>query len=269
MERAAVVVEARRRAAEQHRDPALQVQSLEVIDAERGRVHGLADEHGRRLHRGLPRVEIGPRQELIAEAQRDAAAIAVDGERRALAHARGLEQRHALEERAAVAGRLQADRGESPGNVVGCHRIPARAGFAAFHRIVGKLAHVGLDPPGGRIVGPRRGRGVFRRRGAGGRRRCFAIACGQAQPGEEDGGRGAAHRGGSGLESRDASTARWPQPRPRMPPQGRPMAATSCACPHAVRREGCRTFAALGRSCAMQRPRLRLCSLASRPPDPS
>src|SRR3546814_3971363 len=72
MERAAIIVEARRRATEQHRDLAVEVEPLEIIDAQRRRVHGLADEHRRRLDFGLRFVEVGQRQELVLEAQRDA-----------------------------------------------------------------------------------------------------------------------------------------------------------------------------------------------------
>src|SRR3546814_10764319 len=71
MERAAIIVEARRRATEQHRDLAVEVEPLEIIGAQRRRVHGLADEHRRRLDFGLRFVEVGQRQELVLEAQRD------------------------------------------------------------------------------------------------------------------------------------------------------------------------------------------------------
>src|SRR3546814_1504227 len=106
---------ARRRTTDQHRDPAVEVEPLEIIGAQRRRLHGLADEHRRRLDFGLRFVEVGQRQELVLEAQRDAAPVAIDGKARALALARRLEQRHALDERAVVAGRLQADPGEPLG----------------------------------------------------------------------------------------------------------------------------------------------------------
>src|SRR3546814_20231831 len=94
------------------------------------------------------------RSELVLEAQRDAAPVAIDGKARALALARRLEQRHALEERAVVAGRLQADPGEPLGDVGRGHALAAGAGFAALPRVVGPPAPVGLAAQRGRIVGP-------------------------------------------------------------------------------------------------------------------
>src|SRR3546814_1834499 len=71
-------------------------------------MHGLAHEYRRRLDLRLRGIETRLGQELVLEPQRDAASVAIDGEARAVALARRLEQRHALEERAVVAGRLQA-----------------------------------------------------------------------------------------------------------------------------------------------------------------
>src|SRR3546814_6181358 len=96
---------------------ALEVQALEVVHAQRRCMHGLADEYRRRLDLRLRGIETRLGQELVLEPQRDAAPVAIDGEARALALARGLEQRYALEERAVVAGRLQADVGEAFGDV--------------------------------------------------------------------------------------------------------------------------------------------------------
>src|SRR3546814_1113295 len=120
MERTAVVVEALRCAIEKNRDLALEVQALEVVHAQRRCMHGLADEYRRRLDLRLRCIETRLGQELVLEPQRDAAPVAIDGEARALALARGLEQRDALEERAVVAGRLQADGGEAFGEVGRC-----------------------------------------------------------------------------------------------------------------------------------------------------
>src|SRR3546814_1285917 len=103
-------------------------------------MHGLADEYRRRLDLRLRGIETRLGQELVLEPQRDAAPVAIDGEARALALARGLEQRYALEERAVVAGRLQADVGEAFGDVGRCHAVAAGAGFAALHRVAGQLA---------------------------------------------------------------------------------------------------------------------------------
>src|SRR3546814_7379665 len=121
MERTAVGVEALRCAIEKNRDLALEVQALEVVHAQRRCMHGLAHEYRRRLHLRLRGTETRLGQELVLEPQRDAASVAIDGEARAVALARRLEQRHALEERAVVAGRLQADVGEPPGDVARGH----------------------------------------------------------------------------------------------------------------------------------------------------
>src|SRR3546814_14835563 len=80
-------------------------------------MHGLADEYRRRLDLRLRGIETRLRQELVLEPQRDAAPVAIDGQARAVAPARGLEQRHALEERPVVAGRLPADPGAAFGDV--------------------------------------------------------------------------------------------------------------------------------------------------------
>src|SRR3546814_6207247 len=92
-------------------------------------MHGLAHEYRRRLDLRLRGIETRLGQELVLEPQRDAASVAIDGEARAVALARRLEQRHALEERAVVAGRLQADVGEPLGDVGRGHAVAAGAGF--------------------------------------------------------------------------------------------------------------------------------------------
>src|SRR3546814_4667272 len=99
-------------------------------------MHGRAHEYRRRLDLRLRGIETRLGQELVLEPQRDAASVAIDGEARAVALARRLEQRHALEERAVVAGRLQADVGEPLGDVGRGHAVAAGAGFAALHRVV-------------------------------------------------------------------------------------------------------------------------------------
>src|SRR3546814_5540811 len=106
---------------------ALEVQALEVVHAQRRCMHGLADEYRRRLDLRLRGIETRLGQELVLEPQRDAAPVAIDGEARALALARGLEQRYALEERAVVAGRLQADVGEAFGDVGRCHAVDRKS----------------------------------------------------------------------------------------------------------------------------------------------
>ena len=99
-------------------------------------------------------IEIHARQELFAELQLDALAVALDHEARALGLARGLQQRHLLEIAAVVAGRRQADRAEALGDVQRGEVEAAGAGFAAFEQVVGEEAQVGLDPARG--VGCRR-----------------------------------------------------------------------------------------------------------------
>src|SRR3546814_7577869 len=97
MERTAVVVEALRCAIEKNRDLALEVQALEVVHAQRRCMHGLADEYRRRLDLRLRGIETRLGQELVLEPQRDAAPVAIDGEARALALARGRSEEHTSE----------------------------------------------------------------------------------------------------------------------------------------------------------------------------
>src|SRR3546814_19434823 len=93
-------------------------------------MHGLAHEYRRRLDLRLRGIETRLGQELVLEPQRDAASVAIDGEARAVALARRLEQRHALEDRAVVAGRLQAAVGEPLGDVGRGTAVAAGAGCA-------------------------------------------------------------------------------------------------------------------------------------------
>src|SRR3546814_20405956 len=119
-------------------------QALEVVHAQRRCMQGLTDEYRRRLDLLLRGIETRLGQELVLEPQRAAAPVALDGEARALALARGLEQRYALEERAVVAGPLQADVGHAFGKVGRCHAVPAAAGFTALPPVAGPLAPVAL-----------------------------------------------------------------------------------------------------------------------------
>ena len=180
VERAAVVVEARWRAAEHHRDPALEVEAGEIVVIEFRRMHALAHEYRRRFDAVLRHVEIRRRQELVLETQGDLAAVALDPQFRALLRDPPFQQRHGLEVAAVLAGRRQADLAEPLRHVFGGEIEPARAGLAAFHAVVGQLRDILGDAP--LCIGLRHRRDLGGRRcrhlqpGFGGGS-LFALAC--------------------------------------------------------------------------------------------
>lgn len=119
--------------------------------------HGLSHEHHWRRHVGRTQREIHSREEVAFERELDGATLAGNGKVRALAFTHAAHHGHALEIRATVAGRLEAELSEPRGDVQRCNVEAARPGLPALEQVVGEEAHVGLDA-GGRPGALRLGR---------------------------------------------------------------------------------------------------------------
>ena len=165
MESAGVMVERVRRARHQHRDAAAQVYAGEIIVAEPGGVDGMAHEHRLRADRMAAGVEVGPWQEVIAEAQLLHLSFALHRQPRAFAQRHSGEQRYALEPGAVITAGRQPGLGHARGHQ-GRRALKAPGtGFASLHGGIRQPAQVGFDPLRGGVAGLRHRIGLRGQRG--------------------------------------------------------------------------------------------------------
>ena len=147
------------RAAEDHGNPAAQLQPGEIVESRFRRLNPLADEYRGRGNRAVRTIEVRRWQELVGEGEGVVTPVTVHHQRGAVAPADGPEERHALQVVSRVTRRMQPQLPETLGHVGRRPRMAARTGLTALHRIIGQVPDVSLDPGlPGRIVryfGPR------------------------------------------------------------------------------------------------------------------